>query len=188
MEENQVMTVEADTHVSNGVPLVRIPRKAKPKTEPVAETADDREHASLIDTYDRLRNELAARQALLLAELERISERLGQQPHATPAEKPSGRPAKAAAAPETSKPKAKRAKAGKRLSRRSQEDVKMQAIKVEAYIRTQKPEGLRAEQIREHFGYDRREVPAILKLAVASKLLKTKGQKRATTYTAKAAK
>jgi hypothetical protein len=43
---------------------------------------------------------------------------------------------------------------------------------------------LRSEEIKKALGLDRREVPRILKTAVAAKNLTAKGQKRATTYTA----
>jgi hypothetical protein len=43
---------------------------------------------------------------------------------------------------------------------------------------------LRAEQIRAKLGLQSKEMPRILKGGLAKKKLKTKGQKRATTYTA----
>jgi hypothetical protein len=43
-------------------------------------------------------------------------------------------------------------------------------------------EGLRSEQIRKALKLDVREVPRILKQGLATKKLKSKGQKRATVY------
>lgn len=45
-------------------------------------------------------------------------------------------------------------------------------------------EGLRAEQIRATLGMEPKEMPRILKEGISTKKLKTKGQKRATTYIA----
>lgn len=42
--------------------------------------------------------------------------------------------------------------------------------------------GLRAEQIRVHLKMDRKEIPRVLKEGLSTKKLKSKGQKRATTY------
>ena len=44
--------------------------------------------------------------------------------------------------------------------------------------------GLRAEQIREQLRMQSKEMPRILKEGLSKKKLKSKGQKRATTYTA----
>jgi hypothetical protein len=43
-------------------------------------------------------------------------------------------------------------------------------------------EGLRAEQIREELGLQAKELPRVLKEGLSSRKLKSKGQKRATTY------
>ena len=42
--------------------------------------------------------------------------------------------------------------------------------------------GLRAEQIRAQLGLQAKEMPRVLREGVASKKLKSKGQKRSTTY------
>lgn len=86
---------------------------------------------------------------------------------------------------------AKKIQAGKgkaevRLPRRSKEAIAMHASQVAGLVAKAK-EGMRAEKIREALHFDVREMPAILKAGVASKLLRTKGQKRATTYFARAA-
>lgn len=46
-------------------------------------------------------------------------------------------------------------------------------------------DGLRAEEIRTNLGMLAKEMPRILKEGVATKMLASKGQKRATTYFAK---
>jgi len=42
--------------------------------------------------------------------------------------------------------------------------------------------GLRAEQIREELGLQAKEMPRVLKEGLSTQKLKSKGQKRATTY------
>jgi Fic family protein len=44
--------------------------------------------------------------------------------------------------------------------------------------------GLRAEQIRAKLGMQRKEMPRVLREGLAKILLRSKGQKRSTTYTA----
>jgi hypothetical protein len=46
-------------------------------------------------------------------------------------------------------------------------------------------DGLRAEQIRSELGMQAKELPRVLKEGLASKKLRSKGQKRATTYYAR---
>jgi hypothetical protein len=76
--------------------------------------------------------------------------------------------------------KARKTKGG-RLARRSPQDIAKAVEQVVALVKKHK-DGLRSEQIRNLLKLDRREVPRILTTAVASKKLKAKGQKRATTY------
>jgi hypothetical protein len=70
-----------------------------------------------------------------------------------------------------------------RLQRRSPADIAKALDQVVALIKSKKV-GLRAEQIRQHLGMEAREMPRVLKEGLAKKLLKSKGQKRSTTYTA----
>lgn len=46
-------------------------------------------------------------------------------------------------------------------------------------------DGLRAEQIRAELGMQAKELPRVLKEGLASRKLRSKGQKRATTYFAR---
>jgi hypothetical protein len=68
-----------------------------------------------------------------------------------------------------------------RLARRSQDDIAAALGRVVALTKKHK-EGLRAEQIRAELGLQAKEMPRILKEGFQKKALKSKGQKRATTY------
>jgi hypothetical protein len=72
-----------------------------------------------------------------------------------------------------------------RLARRSPEQIAKALDQVVALVKGKK-DGLRAEQIKKAHGMDRREVPRVLKEGLSKKKLKSKGQKRATTYAATA--
>jgi len=77
-------------------------------------------------------------------------------------------------------PTAKKTKGG-RLARRSPADIARTLEKAVALVKTKKT-GLRSEEIRKALKLDVREVPRVLKEGLAKKKLKSKGQKRATTY------
>ncbi len=68
-----------------------------------------------------------------------------------------------------------------RLRRRSAEDIAEILDSVVALVKKH-GEGLRAEQIRAELGMQAKELPRVLKEGLASRKLKSKGQKRATTY------
>jgi hypothetical protein len=84
-----------------------------------------------------------------------------------------------------SKPAGRTAPAGKsvRLARRSPEDIAKTLDQVVALVKKSKT-GLRSEEIRKALALDVREVPRVLKQGVSAKKLKSKGQKRATRYSA----
>ncbi len=88
----------------------------------------------------------------------------------------------------SSAPEARRAaptaKPSGRLARRSQDQIAATIDKVVALVKKHKG-GLRAEQIRAELGMLPKELPRVLKDALAAKKLTSKGQKRATTYFAK---
>jgi len=94
-----------------------------------------------------------------------------------------GRPPKSMAEPVT--PAAARARKPGRLPRRSAEQIAKVLDQVVALVKGKK-EGLRAEQIRAALKMESKELPRILKEGLAKKKLKSKGQKRATTYSAAA--
>ena len=94
----------------------------------------------------------------------------------TPASKARREPVSNGAA----KPAARSKPAG-RLRRRSADDIAKALDRVVALVKKNK-EGLRAEQIRQQLGMQAKEMPRVLKDALAKKQLKSRGQKRATTY------
>jgi len=91
-----------------------------------------------------------------------------------------GRPKAAASA--SARP-APRAKSTGRLARRSPEEIAKTLDRIHALLKGKKS-GMRSEEIRKALKLDVREVPRVLKEGLAKKKLKSRGQKRATTYTA----
>jgi hypothetical protein len=71
-----------------------------------------------------------------------------------------------------------------RLKRRSEEQIAKAVEQVRALVKKSKT-GMRSEQIKKALNLDVREVPRILRTGLKTKKLKAKGQKRATTYTAR---
>ncbi len=69
-----------------------------------------------------------------------------------------------------------------RLARRSPADIAKALGAVVALLK-KSPKGLRAEQIRAVLKMESKEMPRVLKDGLAKKALKSKGQKRSTTYT-----
>jgi hypothetical protein len=68
-----------------------------------------------------------------------------------------------------------------RLRRRSPEEI-ARALDLVAKLVKSHPRGMRAEEIRKKLGIDVREMPRVLKEGLVKKKLRSKGQKRATTY------
>jgi hypothetical protein len=68
-----------------------------------------------------------------------------------------------------------------RLARRSPADIAKALGQVVALVKGKKT-GLRSEEIRKALRLDVREVPRVLREGLAKKSLRSKGQKRATTY------
>jgi len=85
-----------------------------------------------------------------------------------------------ATAARASAPTPKKTKGG-RLARRSPADIARALDAVVILVRKSK-KGLRSEEIRKALKLDVREVPRVLKEGLSKKKLKSKGQKRATTY------
>ena len=79
---------------------------------------------------------------------------------------------------------AARASSSGRLKRRSAEDVAKVLDKVVGLVKRHKA-GLRAEQIRQQLKMRPNEMPRVLGEGLAKKMIKKKGQKRATTYFAR---
>ncbi len=85
--------------------------------------------------------------------------------------------------PRGRRPAAPRRAPSGRLARRSPEDIAKTLAAVVALVKGRKA-GMRAEEIRTALKLDRREVPGVLKAGLASKKLRSKGQKRGTVYQA----
>jgi hypothetical protein len=81
-------------------------------------------------------------------------------------------------------PKLARSSSSGRLPRRSADDIATELDKIVGLVQKHK-DGLRAEQIRTELGMQAKELPRVLKEGLSSKRLRSKGQKRATTYFAK---
>ena len=96
----------------------------------------------------------------------------------------AARPAAASPTRPTRPARPARARKAGRLQRRSADDIVKALEQVVALVKKSKA-GLRAEQIRAQLGMQSKEMPRILKEGVAKKHLRTRGQKRATTYFAK---
>jgi hypothetical protein len=98
---------------------------------------------------------------------------------------PAKRAAASRKAPAARKGATVRKAAGKpgRLPRRSADEIAKALAKVVALVKSDTG-GLRAEQIRERLGMASKEMPRVLKEGLAKKVLKSKGVKRSTTYTA----
>jgi hypothetical protein len=69
-----------------------------------------------------------------------------------------------------------------RLPRRSAEEIAAALDEIVGLVRKH-DDGLRAEEIRVKLGMQAKEMPRLLKEGLATKKLKAKGRKRATTYT-----
>jgi len=80
-----------------------------------------------------------------------------------------------------------RRRGGGRLRRRSEKDIQAVVGRIVSLLQANK-KGLRAEDIRQKLGLDRREIPRPLAEALRKKLVSKKGKKRATTYFAGAKK
>jgi hypothetical protein len=93
-----------------------------------------------------------------------------------------GRP-RATAAPVAAAPVARAPKPSGRLPRRSPEEIAKTLDRIHGLLKSKKA-GMRSEEIRESLKLDVREMPRVLKEGLAKKKLKSRGQKRATTYTA----
>jgi hypothetical protein len=76
---------------------------------------------------------------------------------------------------------ARKTKSG-RLKRRSPEEIAKALGQIVSLLKTKKA-GLRAEQIRAALKMEAKEMPRVLKEGLSRKSLKSRGQKRSTTYT-----
>ena len=93
--------------------------------------------------------------------------------------------ARSAVSKATQTPAQKPVRANGRLPRRSADEIQAMLGKVVGLVKKHKG-GLRAEEIRTNLEMLSKEMPRILKEGISTKKLSTKGQKRATTYFARA--
>jgi hypothetical protein len=108
-----------------------------------------------------------------------LEELLAQTSGGAGAGRGRGRPRGLAVATEA-KPRGRRSG---RLPRRSAEEIAAELDRIVGLVKKSKA-GLRAEEIRAALKMQSKEMPRILKEGLATKVLKSKGEKRATTYTA----
>jgi len=92
----------------------------------------------------------------------------------------AGRPAKARVAKAA---KASAKKSSGRLARRTPEQIKEALSKIVSLVKKAKT-GMRAEDIRKELDLLPKEMPRLLKEGLKTKALKSKGEKRATVYSA----
>lgn len=93
------------------------------------------------------------------------------------------RSARAEGAPKAAAKTVRPASSG-RLPRRSANDIAAELDRIVTLVQKHK-DGLRAEQIRTELGLQAKELPRVLKEGLSARKLRSKGQKRATTYFAK---
>jgi hypothetical protein len=74
-----------------------------------------------------------------------------------------------------------RRQSSRRLKRRSQRDIEKALGDIVSLVGN-RPRGMRAEQIRVELGMQAKEMPRILGEGIATRRLRKRGQKRATTY------
>ena len=199
--ETDIQTGPA-TIVKDGQRLSRV-RKTRARKQPVERTvaveaeptpapATDQQWASAFDELERLEERKAALKDQAVAELKAEQKRLTDRLEVIHAmlvklagvasapilEKLAPKRA-AAAKPAVSKP----AKAGgKRLARRSPDDIAALLGQIVSAVKASGKEGLTAEAIRAKLNVDRKELPRAIKAGLQAKSLKSKGQKRATRY------
>jgi hypothetical protein len=109
-------------------------------------------------------------------------EDLLSESHAAPRRAGRPRAVGTKSSPKASRASGPRARAG-RLARRSPADIARALATVVALVKKH-PKGMRSEQIRAELKMRPNEMPRILGEGLAKKALKSRGQKRATTYTA----
>jgi hypothetical protein len=116
--------------------------------------------------------------AIRSASLDELLSDAGRAAAPPPARRaPAARPV----GPTPPKQPARRASGGGRLPRRSPDDIATALEQVVSTVKAHK-DGLRAEEIRSALNMQAKEMPRILKEGLMKRRLRSKGQKRATTY------
>jgi hypothetical protein len=96
------------------------------------------------------------------------------RPHAVTSSPRRGRAPRRATGPS-------RRSSPRRLKRRSRDEIQRALGEIVSLVEN-RPRGLRAEQIRSELGMEAKEMPRILGEGLATRRLRKRGQKRATTY------
>jgi hypothetical protein len=139
-------------------------------------------NTSLRSSLDSLASNFASAvlDAIKGASLQDLHAESGGAPRRGPG-RPRGSSTKTTAtAARASAPTAKKTKGG-RLARRSPADI-ARALDAVVILVRKSTKGMRSEEIRKALKLDVREVPRVLKEGVSKRKLRSKGQKRATTY------
>jgi hypothetical protein len=144
-------------------------------------------NSSLHSTLDSLASSFASAvlDAIRGASLQDLLAESGAAPRRGPGRPRGSSTTKTApAAPRASTPAAPKAKTkGGRLARRSPEEIAKTLARIVGLVKGSK-NGLRSEEIRKNLKLDVREMPRVLQEGLKTKKLKSKGQKRATQYSA----
>jgi hypothetical protein len=115
--------------------------------------------------------------AIRSASLQELLAESGQVPRS------GARARTAKGAPRAARSAAPRPKvAGGRLARRSPADIDKALGLVVRALKATRGKGMRSEEIQKSVGLDKRELPRVLRTGVSKKVLRSKGQKRATQY------
>jgi len=139
-------------------------------------------NTSLRSTLDSLASTFATAvlEAIRGASLDELVAGSGGAPRRGPGRPRGSSTTKAAPTATRASASAPKARGG-RLARRSPADIAKTLGQVVALVKAKKT-GLRSEEIRRALKLDVREVPRVLKEGLTKKKLRSKGQKRATTY------
>jgi len=141
-------------------------------------------YSAVMSTLRSALNELASNFASSVLDAIRtvsLDELVSEGGSAGPVRRGPGRPRGSGMShPSNGSPRPKRTPAG-RLARRSPEQIAKAVEQVVALVKKHKG-GLRSEQIRTELKLDKRELPRVLGEGLTKKVLKSKGQKRATRY------
>ena len=138
-------------------------------------------NTSLRSSLDALANNFASSvlNAIRSASIEDLLAETGSAPRRGPGRPKRSTTKTTATASRASAPTPK--VRGGRLARRSPADIDKTLGQIVSLVKGKKA-GMRSEEIRKALKLDVREVPRVLKQGLAKKKLRSKGQKRATTY------
>jgi hypothetical protein len=111
-----------------------------------------------------------------------LDELVGESTRYRPGNNKTTRDASSGGGPSPSPSPGPRPASRGRLVRRSSEQIEADLAKVVTLVKTSS--GLRSEDIQKRTGLDKRALPRVLKLGLEKKVLRSRGVKRSTTYSA----